>query len=270
VGKVFLIYKKLFNCLRGSKISKIPGIRSTIFFINKKLKPEYIEFFGNKVYLSKNDYSLNLLDDENSEIDLFKKNIKLEDKVIDVGANIGWYTLIFGKIVGNKGKVYSFEPGHDNYTILKKNIVINKFNNIISENVAVSNINGNLKLELSEVGNHKVGKDGITIKCIKLDDYFNNEKIDFVKIDAEGHEFNILSGMQKILSNNDKIKLKIEFYYKLIKESGNEPSNLLDLLIKNKFSLFDLRDKNKKVTKDEFLKKYSQNIGATDIFCIRE
>ena len=76
--------------------------------------------------------------------------------------------------------------------------------------------------------------------------------------------------MQNILKNNDKIKMKVEFYYKLIKESGSQPEELLDLLIKNKFSLYDLRDNNKKIIKEKFLDKYSKNIGATDIFCIKE
>ena len=118
--KSFLIYKKLFNTLRGTGISKVPGIKSTIFFMNKKLKPEYIEFFGNKVYLNDYDHSLNLLENENDEIKFFQKYIKQGDNVIDIGANIGRYTLIFAKIVGNKGKIFAFEPGNDNYKILKK------------------------------------------------------------------------------------------------------------------------------------------------------
>ena len=65
-------------------------------------------------------------------------------------------------------------------------------------------------------------------------------------------------------------KMKIEFCYKIIKESGNDPSKLLDLLIKNKFALYDLRSENEKITKEELLEKYSKNIGATDIFCVRE
>ena len=158
----------------------------------------------------------------------------------------------------------------DNYKILRKNILQNNFKNVISESFAVSNFNGSLNFELSKTGNHKVNQHGISIKCIKLDDYFKNEKIDFVKIDAEGHEFKILSGMQNILKNNFQIKMKIEFYYNLIKESGDEPGELLDLLIKNKFKFYDLRSKNAKVTKEELLEKYSKNIGATDIFCIRE
>lgn len=268
--KSFLIYKKIFNKLRGSGISRIPGIRFLTFYITKKIQPEYIEFFGNTIHLSKNDGSLNLLEDESNEVDFFKKQIKLNDTIVDIGANIGWYTMIFAKITGEHGKVFAFEPGEDNYFILQKNIVENNFKNIISKNVAISNFNGELNLELSKTGNHKIGDNGILIKCIKLDDYLKSEKIDFVKIDAEGHEFKILLGMNKILENNEKIKLKIEFYYKLIKESGDEPEELLNFLIKHKFCLYDLRSENKRVTKNELLKKYSKNIGATDIFCVRE
>ena len=267
MNTIFIIYKKLFCLLTGSNISKIPGVRKVCAIINKKITPETIEVFGNKIHIG-NSGTVNFLHDTSDEIDFFKQHINRGEKIIDVGANIGWFSMIFAKIVGNEGKVFSFEPGKDNYSTLRKNISINNFENIVSENVAVSDFNGELNLELSKTGNHKVSKKGTKTKCIKLDGYLKDEKIDFVKIDVEGHEYFVLMGMHNILKNNEKIKLKIEFNYKLIKKSGIKPENLLDFLIQNGFTLYDLRYE-RQMSKEELIKEYSKIDGATDIFCFK-
>ena len=68
--------------------------------------------------------------------------------VLDIGANIGYHTLISSKLVGNTGKIYSFEPEPHNFKLLLKNIEINEFKNIIPINKALSNNIGSTKLFL--------------------------------------------------------------------------------------------------------------------------
>ena len=63
--------------------------------------------------------------------------------------------------------------------------------------------------------------------------------------------------------------MKIEFYYKIIKDGGSSPEEMLDFLITQGFTLFEMRDNLKKYTKDELIQKYLDFVGGTDLFCIR-
>ena len=74
-----------------------------------------------------------------------KDMIKEGDIVIDIGAHIGYYTLLFSKLVGKTGKVFAFEAHPDNFTLLKQNVETNGYTNVVVENKAVSNYNGKIK-----------------------------------------------------------------------------------------------------------------------------
>jgi FkbM family methyltransferase len=84
------------------------------------------------------------------ETKFLKKIIKKGDTVIDVGANIGYYTLLFSKLVGKEGKIYAYEPLPENFKLLKKNIFINKYKNIVLINRALSNKEKNAKLYIDQ------------------------------------------------------------------------------------------------------------------------
>jgi len=68
---------------------------------------------------------------EKYETKLFKKSIKRGMVVLDIGANIGYYTLLAARLVGDEGKVFAFEPDPYNYSLLRKNIEANRYNNVI-------------------------------------------------------------------------------------------------------------------------------------------
>ena len=97
------------------------------------------------------------------ETDVMKKIVKKGDVDLDLGANIGYYTLIFAKIVGKNGKVFAFEPDLTNFTLLKKNVEINGYKNVVLINKAVSDKTGKLKLFLNE-RNHDERTDRIKEK----------------------------------------------------------------------------------------------------------
>ncbi len=85
---------------------------------------------------------------EREEIDFLKRVVKPGMVVLDIGANIGFYTRIFSKLVGKEGRVYAFEPERNNYRNLKK--LCRDLNNVTLNNVAVGEKNGKIKLYLSE------------------------------------------------------------------------------------------------------------------------
>jgi len=247
---------------------------------------------GHKMFLDIHD-TLNLSTDkifEPFETKIVKKSIKKGDVVLDIGANIGYYSLIFAKLIGQQGKVFSFEPEPSNFKLLKKNVEINNYNNIILQNSAVSNNNGKIKLYLSheQSGTHRIfpsticSEDFVEVDMIRLDDYFENyllkEKISFVKIDVEGAELGVLEGMRSILEANHKLQILIEFIPPNIREFGANPMDVLNLLENYNFKIYLLNNKTLKMEeiheKNNLLKKYENHkegeyAEVTNLFCVK-
>lgn len=260
------IYQKTAKMFYGTGISKYGIIRNVHNKIVQTVASNEISVFGYKMFIDdehKADYGIMNIE-KNKEFQLMKKSIKNGDTVIDIGANVGFYTLFFRSLVGEKGKIISFEPEPNNFSMLKKNIEINNFENIEIFQYALGSEEKKISMKLSEsVGQHTVDIDGdLEVRCMKLDDIV--EKADFIKIDAEGYEVEILNGMKEILKKD--IKLFVEFYYKLLKKN-NSPGELLDILLDNNFDIFDARDNLLKIDdKTKFLNQFSENSPATDIF----
>jgi FkbM family methyltransferase len=137
------------------------------------------------------------------------------DIFIDVGAYAGLYTLIAGIKVGSSGKVISFEPNPLNFIFLKRNIELNKLNNVIIIQKAVGDKSGKLKLQfpahstaLSSLLRMGKWEKRISVESTTIDDVVSNLDLNFVKIlkvDAEGYEFNVLKGGLNTLARTQYI-----------------------------------------------------------------
>ena len=215
---------------------------------------------------------------ERFETDLVKQEIKKGDVVIDIGANIGYYTLIFAKLVGDTGKVFAFEPDPTNFELLRKNIEVNGYKNVTLEQKALSDKKGKIMLILSKenTGGHHISKqptkNAIQVDTITADDYFKNfeYKIDFIKMDVEGAESIVLSGMTNILKNNTDLKMMVEYNPDAIKNMGLAPVSYLELLVKNGFRMMDIDSKNMKIENtnvQSLTKKYDDEY--TNLLCVR-
>src|SRR5262249_42101912 len=92
------------------------------------------------------------------ETELVQSLVHENDTVVDVGANIGYYTLIFARLVGPRGRVFAFEPDPGNFALLKKNVEANRYKNVVLVNAALSDEPATLKLYLSEEnrGDHRI------------------------------------------------------------------------------------------------------------------
>jgi len=121
---------------------------------------------------------------------------------IDIGANIGKYTVIVGKRLKNTGEVVTIEPEKYNFKVLKKNVELNKLENVLLENVACFSDNRDLDLYLNPIrrGQHSIiinKHDKVKIKARRLDDILSDlciRDIKLIKIDVEGAESNVLKG----------------------------------------------------------------------------
>jgi FkbM family methyltransferase len=250
--KIFRIISLAFV---GTGISKNKIIFSLVENIKKWLKEDYVFVDGCKLKLDETDrHGFTIYGEEDiEERELIKKIIKEGNTVVDVGANIGYHTIIMAKYVGTKGQVYAFEPAPNNVKLLKKTMKLNNFENVQIIDKAVSDKPDKTFFYFSKgISAHSLvdfgyKNGGVNVDVVSLDDFFNNEiKVDFIKIDAEGFDFKVMKGMKNILKNTN-LKILIEFFPDRLKKAGDSPKEFLLNLFENGFSVKDLK-KDKKLT----------------------
>ena len=140
---------------------------------------------------------------------LFSQYVKTGMKVFDVGANVGYYSLLASVLTGVEGKVFSFEPVPSNINYLKKHITLNKLINVQVVSKAVSDKSAILRFEKGK--NNSVGRFAVNgdleVETISLDEFINdgNPSPDIIKMDIEGAEYDALVGAQEILKNKKPV-----------------------------------------------------------------
>lgn len=189
--------------------------------------------------------------------EIFLKYVNEGFTVLDIGANIGVHTLFFSKIVGDSGKVIAFEPIKKIYEQLKKSIAINDFKNIDLNNFALGNKEEEVEINIvrENIGASSIydnvdsnKKENISVKIL---DNLNLPKIDFIKIDVEGYEWNVIKGSKKLI---EKDKPNIIFEYNpdsYDKKEQNSSLQLLEYLKSLEYKLFDVSEINKEI--DDFI-----------------
>ncbi|OHB86617.1 MAG: hypothetical protein A3D13_10550 [Planctomycetes bacterium RIFCSPHIGHO2_02_FULL_40_12] len=158
---------------------------------------------------------------------LLSKLLKPGMRVVDVGANIGYYLLLFEKYIGSEGEVICIEPSVENLPELKKNIEINRFVNVKLFDVAIGMDDGTTGLRVGiNSGVVEKNQGSYQVALRKLDSLVT-DKVDFLKIDVEGYEGQALKGAQEIL-NRDKPILFLEIHPSIIPEFGFSVGQILD------------------------------------------
>ena len=141
-----------------------------------------------------------------------KSQLKPGDVFLDIGANIGSYSMVASKIVGLQGEVHAFEPVARVFSKLMQNIELNKLINISANRNAVYETSGTLELYVSSKENegmssifHHDTESGEVerVEAITIDEYIekkNLKRVDMIKIDIEGAEWFALRGMQNTIN----------------------------------------------------------------------
>lgn len=125
--------------------------------------------------------------------------MEIGDVVYDVGANVGFYSLLASTVVGNTGHVYSFEPFPENLRILRRHLEINQVKNCTVIDAAVSSTDGNATFDPSEdrCTGHLAINGTLHVRTLTLDGLVLRKEIrppSLMKIDIEGAEFECLQG----------------------------------------------------------------------------
>ena len=270
-------------------------------FLTRNCKTNEISVNGYKMLLDEyDDMQISLRPYEPIETEIVKTHVEKNNIVVDIGANIGYYTLLMAL---NQAKVFSYEPEPKNFKLLQKNVNLNNFSsNVKLYNKAVSNYNGFSKLFLAKgapgmhtLSNNRFDSNSIDVNLINrrlgttpflefinkveqkirkpiviaaaMQDMsnvanivvevtkLNLDKIDFAKIDVEGHELHVLEGM-KILPT----KILIEFNPLYLQASGKNYNDFFHFI--EKFTIKQIsKDGLEELDYEELIKsKMSRNL----------
>ncbi|MBI5305975.1 FkbM family methyltransferase [Candidatus Wolfebacteria bacterium] len=193
---------------------------------------------------------------------LFEKVVKKGNVVYDIGANVGFYSLLAAEIVGPLGKVFSFEPAPRNVFYLKKHIKINKFNNVVVIEAAVSDKKGEFSFfEYESNASGRLSEEGqLKVASVILDDLLKDGKIlppNVLKIDVEGAEFLVLKGAKNILNKYHPIVL-------LALDSHKTREDCLNLLLSFGYEILPIGSKDLRTTQEIIAKKnFYKNLDIT-------
>jgi FkbM family methyltransferase len=182
---------------------------------------------------------------EGGQTKLFKESVRSGMVIVDIGAHIGYYTLLAASLTGEEGKVFAFEPEPSNYAFLVKNIEANGYNNVIPVKKAVADRAGRRKLFLDkrESGEHSLVADKgkrrvILVDSVTLDDFFDKDyTFDVIKMDIEGAEMAALLGMSKVIARSPKMVIFTEFCPRFLERAGFSPAAYLDELRRHGFKI---------------------------------
>lgn len=278
------IFNRLSSFLSGYGLRRRFRIVNHIFlFLKSKITPSKIDLDGHTIYLDRGD-SLGLSSKgiyEPIETKLIQNLVKPGDVVIDVGANIGYFTLQFARLVGKDGHVIAFEPEIGSFGLLEKNIRTNKYKNVEVHQLAVSDKNGELNLYVDNLGNldHQIFnstkyRSVQTVRCIALDEFLENQKrIDLIKMDIQGAEGKAINGMRTIFISHPELILLTEYWPLGFELSGSNQSDFFDLLEQYGYEIYDIQSKSlfqEKMTLEILRKKYPIEYHIhTNLLCIK-
>ena len=148
---------------------------------------------------------------EADEVHYFQKTIKEGAICFDVGANIGYYSMLFSQLSGTSGKVYAFEPLRRNSLAIELSAEINHFENIMIFHGVASKEEGFVNITIPEgdgayahISGREQVEQSFAVPSITLDSFVfqhSISRIDAIKIDVEGAELLVLQGAEKLLSD---------------------------------------------------------------------
>lgn len=188
-----------------------------------------------RTIFKKGDYETHLSDFISESVRLLPGEIAL-----DIGANIGWHSLLLARVSQGQNPIYAFEPDPLNFALLTENLALNGITAVHPFNLAVGEESGTKRLfkyPAKNLGRHSLlpihNGESIDVACISLNEFFvkhslDPEKVRFIKVDVEGYELFVLRGGSTVLKHARIVVL--EYIPEHMIQGGLQPEELLDTL----------------------------------------
>jgi FkbM family methyltransferase len=248
--------KSIFRLYRAT-FKKVPGFHRLVYAVGENLVIPLLEAWQNFRTPSTDPlhFRLQLLLNqwEPETVAFFKRVVRPGDRVLDIGAHVGYYTRLFARLVGPAGKVVAIEPHPENFRLLEENT--KKFSQVIRLNVAagesedegtlydaMNSINASLRLHESKremMVDHYSGElykralfgfpvRNYKIKIVELDKVLSSDRFRIAKIDIEGAECIAIRGMSRIMSELQIIVFELDRGN--LETFGFRPRDLVNLI----------------------------------------
>ncbi|MGA9755434.1 MAG: FkbM family methyltransferase [Desulfobaccales bacterium] len=227
-GKAFL-YERLHAALK-------PGNRYAVVRLDKgfRMKLDLQDPEQMKVYFYGHYH-------ERYEADLVQRLMEGDEVFWDVGANVGYFTLVAATALTNRGQIVAFEPGRNAYARLTENLALNAYRNIKAYPVAVADREGEAVLHVAgdiadssaslyPAGRGQAGRE--VCRTVALDHFLRSEGLrppDLIKLDAEGAELAVLQGAEGLIQDSPPLWL-MEMEEKNLKAAGASKAAIADFL----------------------------------------
>ena len=261
------MYRGAARVLGGTGFGALPGVRTLNALFLERLRSTIVEIDGHQFHLDPTDsLLLSVMGSfEPTETGLITQRVQPGATVLDIGAHIGYFSLLFARRVGPAGHVYAFEPEPRNYKLLVRNVGENGYGNVTCVQAAAHVANGSVTLYLANdnAADHRVApgeddRETISVRALRVDDYLSNvAHVDFIKIDVKGAELSVLQGMNNLLERSPRAEMLIEYWPFGLRRARVEPRDVLAFLDARGFALHLSNEPDKRIAIEELVNRIS-------------
>ncbi|MFI5201866.1 MAG: FkbM family methyltransferase [Candidatus Kapaibacterium sp.] len=200
--------------------------------------------------------------------------------VYNIGANLGYYTLLASECVGGTGKVFAFEPEPGNLELLRRTISENRCSNVQICPMAVSQKAGIATLSISETnsGDHRLttiaDREHVEVEIVSIDTFIaeGHAAPNAIIMDVQGAELDVLNGASILLASKDPLTLFTEFWPGGLNERHpNGAREMLDILERAGFQLHEIDERKKRLVTitSEILIDHTNGNMEVNLLCMR-
>lgn len=181
------------------------------------------------------------------EMPVLEKLVEPGMQILDVGANIGLYTLLLARLTGEAGHVFAFEPEPNLFSVLCENCAANNAVNVTPFQCAAGDANGRATFQRAtfnsgdnRLGGSKPGAQSIEVEVARLDEVLPVQTVQFIKLDVQGHELAALTGMQQVLASSPDVRVLFEFWPAGLRAANATPELLFKFFHDRGFLICEL------------------------------
>lgn len=176
---------------------------------------------------------------ERSTVELLRRSVQPGERVADVGASVGYFSVQLSRLVGDRGSVVSFEPDPHSFALLERNLRENACANVKPlQLAAAAQAHSEVRLEFNGEWTH-LSPDGARVAATSLDDALRGgAPLALVKIDVEGAELEVLRGMRETSQRSPTLRLVMEFNPEAVARTGHDWGDLVAELRSQGFTTY--------------------------------